>query len=113
MRNEVIVQKLLSYTDKLLRYCGNVEYEQFMADSVLIEACVFNLSQMGELCSRVDREYAEAHPQIPWPEMYGLRNRIVHDYEGVNLFLVWQIISEDLPELQKELRRIVHADQSL
>ena len=110
MRNEVIVQKLLSYTNKLLRYCSGINYDQFTADSVLIEACVFNLSQMGELCNRIDPEYAAAHSDIPWSEMYGLRNRIVHDYEGVNLFLVWQIISEDLPELRENLRRIIYAD---
>ena len=45
--------------------------------------------------------------QIPWREMYGLRNRIVHDYEGVNLQLVWEIISEDIPELRDELEKLV------
>ena len=49
----------------------------------------------------------QAHPQIPWREMYGLRNRIVHDYEGVNLQLVWEIISEDIPELRDELEKLV------
>ncbi len=56
-----------------------------MADTKLAEACVFNLSQRGELCKVVEDDFAAAHPEIPWREMYGLRNRIVHDYEGVNL----------------------------
>lgn len=43
---------------------------------------------------------------IPWREVYGLRNRIVHDYEGVNLKLVWEIISDDLPELKQMLLEI-------
>lgn len=65
-----------------------------------MEACVFNLSQLGELCRAVDESFAAIHPEIPWKEMYGLRNRIVHDYEGVNLRLIWEIISEDIPELR-------------
>ena len=103
MRNEIIIQKLIAYSEKLLRYCEGIDYASFAEDSKLVEACVFNLSQMGELCRSVDDAYALAHPQIPWNEMYGLRNRIVHDYEGVNLLLVWQILSEDIPTLHEIL----------
>ena len=107
MRNEIIVQKLLAYAEKLLRYCDGLDYAAFSADSKLVEACVFNLSQMGELCRAVDDSFAAAHPEIPWSEMYGLRNRIVHDYEGVNLLLVWQILSSDIPALRDALREMI------
>lgn len=107
MRNEIVVQKLAEYAKKILRYCEGVDYGQFSSDSKLAEACVFNLSQMGELANRIDDAYALAHPQIPWRYIYGLRNRIVHDYEGVNLLLIWQIIHEDLPDLLKNLTDII------
>ena len=100
MRNEIILQKMHRYTVKLMEYCEGCTYDSFATDMKLVEACVFNLSQLGELCRFVDDAFAEAHPEIPWREMYGLRNRIVHDYEGVNLRLVWEIISEDIPELR-------------
>lgn len=103
MRNEVIVQKLQGYTEKILAYCEGMTYEEFCRDTKLVEACVFNLSQMGELANRIDADYAESHPAIPWRLLYGLRNRIVHDYEGVNLRLIWEIIRDDLPELKAEL----------
>ena len=92
---------------KVLGYCDVYDYDGFVADSKLVEACVFNLSQLGELCRAADEDYKTAHPELPWHEMYGLRNRIVHDYEGVNLRLVWEIISEDLPEVQRILDRII------
>ena len=103
MKNEVIVCKLLTYTDKILAYCDGLDYDSFIADTKLVEACVFNLSQMGELANRVDDEFAEAHPDIPWRYIYGLRNRIVHDYEGVNLQLIWEIIVGDLKDLRQVL----------
>ncbi len=106
MRNNIIVQKLLAYTEKILGYCSGLNYEQFCADTKLVEACVFNLSQMGELSNRVDEEFAKEHSDIPWRYLYGLRNRIVHDYEGVNLKLIWQIIEEDLPQLKESLKKI-------
>jgi len=107
MRNEIIVSKLLAYAEKIMTYCGGCDYNSFVADTMLVEACVFNLSQMGELCKSIDEEYAQRFPQIPWKEMYGLRNRIVHDYEGVNMILVWEIISEDLPALADALRGLL------
>lgn len=106
MRNEVIVNKLISYSGKLMGYCEGLTYEQFISDTKLVEACVFNLSQMGELANKIEHDFALAHPEIPWRLLYGLRNRIVHDYEGVNLQLIWEIISGDIPELFAELQQI-------
>ena len=92
---------------KVLDYCRGYDYAAFSADSKLVEACVFNLSQLGELRKVADDSFTAAHPEIPWREMYGLRNRIVHDYEGVNLKLVWEIIQGDLPELEEALKKLL------
>jgi len=103
MKNEIIVKKIIAYTDKLLDYCDGLTSQQFFADTKLVEACVFNLSQIGELAKRIDDEFAKKHDNIPWRSIYNLRNRIVHDYEGVNLSLIWEIIDGDLAQLRKEL----------
>lgn len=103
MNNNAIVQKLVQYTDKVCSYCEGLDYPAFQADSMLVEACVFNLSQMGELVAKLDENFTDRHTDIPWRAIRGLRNRIVHDYEGVNLKLVWDIIQSDLPELRTQL----------
>ncbi len=61
---------------------------------------------MGELVNRIDEEFEAAHPEIPWRYIYSLRNRIVHDYEGVNLQLIWEIIHDDLPDLRELLLKL-------
>lgn len=101
------MQKMYRYTTKLMDYCTGHTYESFTENIQLVEACVFNLGQLGELCHVADSQFTQAHPEIPWREMYGLRNRIVHDYEGVNLRLVWEIISEDIPELCCTLKKLI------
>ena len=67
---------------------------------------MFNLRQMGELANRIDDDFAQAHAEIPWRLLYGLRDRIVHDYEGVNMQLIWEIIHDDLIPLRDALTRI-------
>ena len=103
MRNEIVVSKLIAYIEKLQTYCAGLSYEAFEQDTKLAEACVFNLSQMGELTNRIDEAFARQHSEIPWHYLYALRNRIVHDYEGVNLQLIWEIISDDLEPLRQQL----------
>lgn len=61
---------------------------------------------MGELVNRLDDDFLEKNATIPWHQIRGLRNRIVHDYEGVNLKLVWEILENDLPELREEILEI-------
>ncbi len=106
MRNEAIIRKMIAYVDKILKYCENVTYENFKSNMMLVEACVFNLSQLGELVAKLDDSYIAKYAQVPWKQMRGLRNRIVHDYEGVNLILVWEIITDDLPDLLQQLKMI-------
>lgn len=106
MRNDVIISKMLGYVEKILKYSANMSYEEFVKNEIVMEACVFNLSQIGELANKLDDEYRQEHQHITWNQIYGLRNRIVHDYEGVNLKLVWEIIKYDLPELRDSLKKL-------
>ena len=106
MRNEIIVQKMILYIEKIRSYVGARDYDAFAKDTQLVDACVFNLSQIGELVGKLEAVFMQENPDVPWRQMRGLRNKIVHDYEGVNLILVWEIISVDLPELKNKLERI-------
>ena len=57
---------ILTCIDKVLRYSAGKEYDSFSKDSMLVEACVFNLSQIGELCHNMSNEFTTAHPEVPW-----------------------------------------------
>lgn len=83
-----------------------MSYDDFVKNDMVVEACVFNLSQIGELANKLDDSYRQEHKNIAWKQIYGLRNRMVHDYEGVNLKLVWEIIESDLPDLRDELKKM-------
>ena len=106
MRNDLIVEKILLLIERIEGFCKSVDYANFSNNDMLIDACVFNLSQIGEQVNKIDEDFEMAHPEVPWRQVYGLRNRIVHDYEGVNLKLIWEIIESDLPTLKDELLKL-------
>jgi len=105
-KNFTIIIKIISYINKINQYAASVEKSDFLADTKLVDACVFNLLQIGELANRFDESFRKNYENVPWHKMRGLRNRIVHDYEGVNIELVWDIIKNDLSVLQKQLEEI-------
>ena len=89
-KDKLILQKILNYISDLKKFIDNYTQEEFNNDKKTINACVFNLSQIGELAGKLSEEI-KGQSDIEWRGLRGLRNRIVHDYEGVNLNMVWRI----------------------
>ncbi|NLK00094.1 MAG: DUF86 domain-containing protein [Clostridia bacterium] len=106
MKNQRIVNKIIDHIDSILEYTGNENYSGFRKNKMMMEACIFNLSQIGELVNKLDEKYRDINREIPWFKMRGLRNRIVHDYEGVNLRLIWEVIDRDIAPLKKQLTKL-------
>lgn len=86
---------------------SDMSYEQFVADEKTISAVVRELSVIGEAARKTTEIFRSENPQIPWEKIFGMRNRLVHDYMGVQLPIVWQTIQEDIPELSKILDKIL------
>lgn len=82
-------------------------HEEFKNDRKTINACVFNLSQIGELAGKVSEELQNQYKDIEWRGIKALRNRIVHDYDGVNLNIVWDFLTTELNELKGRLKEII------
>ena len=104
-RDKQVLQKINDHIAAVFTYCKDCEtLDDFQADKMRVEACVFNLMQIGELAKKSLSDDAKAQIKtIPWNHIYGLRNRIVHGYSGVNMQIVWDTIKNDLNELENEI----------
>jgi len=87
-------------------YSQNMRYEDFLEDTKTQDAVIRNLEIIGEAAKNITDELKEKHPQIPWKDLAGIRDKLIHHYFGVNLEIVWTIIDEDLPQLRKEIRQV-------
>lgn len=108
-KDREVLLKILKHIYSILKYCDSCEDLMiFEKDSMRVEACVFNMMQIGELTKHsLSDEFKNQIVNIPWKQLYGMRNRIVHGYDGVDMSVVWDTIKEDMPILKIELEDIL------
>jgi uncharacterized protein with HEPN domain len=97
---------------RISSYSAGLTYEAFLLDTKTQDAIVRNLEIIGEAAKNISDRLRAAHPAIPWKSMAGVRDRLVHDYFGVNFDIVWEIISNDLPKVVDPLKRLLDEEAS-
>ncbi|MBP9151211.1 MAG: DUF86 domain-containing protein [Flavobacteriales bacterium] len=105
--NQLLVGDMLEAAQKIRAYCEGYTLETFLEDDRTIDAVVRNFEIIGEAANRAHPDFHAANPQIDWNSLRGFRNRLVHEYFGVDHEIVWQIIETELNELIDDLERLV------
>ncbi len=88
---------------KIKRYTHELDFDEFVEDDKTIDAVIRNFEIIGEAANRIPDDYREKHSEIDWFRIRGFRNRIVHEYFGVDLGVVWTIISDYLDDLDSNI----------
>ena len=92
---------------RILRYTEGMTEGDFRANLQVVDACVWNLTVFGEAARFIPGRIVQAYPEIPWPEIRGIRNRIVHAYDEIDLEIIWNVVRNELPPLIPLLNRIM------
>lgn len=103
---------MIEYIDKAIEYTKGYTYESFCNDDKTIDATVFAISQIGELVKNISKETMSKYNNIEWNMIKGLRNRIVHDYEGISLKSIWYVINNDIIELKECIQTILKKEKN-
>jgi len=90
----------------IINYTKNLSFERFSGDKKTIDAVVRNFEIIGEATKHIPSKIKNQHPDIPWKEMAGMRDKIIHEYFGVDLDIVWKTIKTRLPKLKSTLSDI-------
>lgn len=89
------------------QFAVGIDLAAFLADRKTQFAVVRALEIVGEAAKRISQEVRDQYPAVPWRSMTGIRDRLVHDYEHVNVEVVWQTVTDDVPELIRLFESIV------
>lgn len=103
---KLLIEDILESTHKILKYTEELTFDQFIQDSKTVDAVIRNFEIIGEAANRLDDPFKEQYSAIDWQRIRGFRNRIVHDYFGIDYSIVWKIKESYLPTLITELGQI-------
>lgn len=92
---------------RILEYTAGMNWDEYLSDSKTQDAVVRNLEVIGEATKNLSDEFRDQHTRIPWRDMAGTRDRLMHHYFGVNQEVVWQIVEHDLPALKGQIEQVI------
>ena len=103
----VYLEDILEAIDKIRTYTVGMSAGTFAADSKTLDAVLRNLEVIGEAVKRVPDEVRSQHRHVEWKKMAGLRDILIHHYFGIDADIIWDVVHNKLPELERQIRDAV------
>ena len=100
------INDIHSSCNKILAYTKGYDFLKFKKDSKTIDAVVRNLEILGEAAKSLPAEFRKTHKATPWKEITGMRNKVTHEYFGIDEGILWATVRDDIPALMKEMSKI-------
>lgn len=104
---KLLLEDMLVAAKKIRNYSSGLNFETFIADDKTVDAVIRNFEIVGEAANRIDPDFRLQTPEVEWRRIRGFRNRIIHNYFGIDHEIVWSIIEDDLEELVFQLEEIL------
>jgi len=104
---KLLLEDIIESAEKILQYTKSISFEEFSKDNKTVDAVIRNFEIIGEASNLLPDEIKEKYSEIDWHRIRGFRNRIVHDYFGVDLQIIWKIIFDQIPGLITEISKII------
>ena len=109
MKKDVLVyiEDILDAMGKAETFVAGLTYEQFETDFRTNFAVVRAIEVIGEATKRLPNAFRDQYPEIPWKDMAGMRDVVIHGYNNVNLRIVWDVVKRDIPIIKPQIRQIL------
>lgn len=108
LSNLDLLKHIADEVNFVLKFTNNKTQEQVINDEVLLRAIVRSIEIIGEASKKLDEEFKSLHSNIEWKKMSRIRDKLIHDYFGIDYDIVWNVVTDKLPELQFHLEEILN-----
>ncbi|RLJ06837.1 MAG: DUF86 domain-containing protein [Candidatus Aenigmatarchaeota archaeon] len=98
---------ILNSIKEIEDFTRNMNFDDFVNDRKTVNAVIRSLEVMGEAAKKIPEEIRKSYPEIPWKRIAGMRDKLIHEYHGVDLEIVWVVITEEIPPLKSKIEKIL------
>jgi len=105
--DKIRLQHIVDSIEEIKTYLIDSTYKSFKEQSMLKSACIRQLEIIGEASGKISDQIRKNHPQVSWKSLIGLRNILIHKYFGVDERIVWDVLQNDIPNLEAQIRKIL------
>jgi uncharacterized protein with HEPN domain len=109
---KVSLEDILEASHKVRRYTAGLSENAFRKDDKTLDAVVRNLEVIGEAVKKLPAKIRAKHSQVDWKKIAGLRDILIHEYFGIDVEIIWDILENKLPALEKEVKKIISENPS-
>lgn len=102
------INDILNSIEEAIEFTGSMTFDEFSQDKKTVNAVIRSLEVLGEAAGKIPDDLREEAAEIPWEKIIGMRNKLIHEYFGVDLEIVWTVIKEELPPLIQHLNKLLH-----
>ena len=103
--NITYLEHILDRANKIIQFTEGMDENDFLNDEKTQSAVIRELEVIGEATKRISEDYKNKHNEIPWKLMSGMRDVLIHDYEGIDPYTVWDTIQQNIPTLIEQLQK--------
>jgi uncharacterized protein with HEPN domain len=104
---KLFLEDIISSIEKIDKYTKDLSFDDFQDNSLTVDAVIRNLEIIGEATKNIPPDIRSGYPYIPWGRMIGLRNIVSHKYFSIDLSIIWQIVTVNLPETKPLIKRMI------
>ena len=112
-RDDAYLLDILIAARKALKFVEGIDREKFDDNEIIQNVVIHPLEIIGKVPAKISKEFRKAHSEIPWREMVGLRNRLIHKYFRIDFDAVWNTVHKDLPQLIEIIEPLVPKEDEI